>query len=118
MQQFEFVKATNLDEAWSNFDPLAPLPGEESSFYVPRPGEPLGRLTRALLHTFTAPPKFFFAGYRGSGKSTELNRLRNPLLRLLSDEDIELLKSVRTENPLPEVHLPLLPSGRCLLPPR
>jgi hypothetical protein len=75
MQQQEFVKATNLDEAWSNFDPLAPLPGEESPFYVSRPGEPLGRLTRALLHTFTAPPKFFFAGYRGSGKSTELNRL-------------------------------------------
>jgi len=74
-------KAFNLDEAWSNFDPLTPLPGEEHPFYVHRPGEPLWRLTQALLSSPT-PPKLFFAGYRGSGKSTELNRLAsNPEVR-------------------------------------
>ena len=74
MQELEFVKATDLDEAWSNFDPLLPLPSG-CPFYVERPGRPLEQLTSALLRRYVSPPKYFFTGYRGSGKSTELNRL-------------------------------------------
>ena len=74
MQQLKFVKATDLDEAWSNFDPLLPLPSG-CPFYVERPGRPLEQLTLALLRRYVSPPKYFFTGYRGSGKSTELNRL-------------------------------------------
>jgi len=74
MQQHEFVKATNLDEAWSNFDPREPLPSG-CPFYVERQGNPIGALTRALLRRHLQPPKYFFSGHRGSGKSTELNRL-------------------------------------------
>jgi hypothetical protein len=74
MQQLEFVKATDLDEAWSNFDPVEPLPSG-SPFYVMRQGNPIGALTRALLRRHLQPPKYFFSGHRGSGKSTELNCL-------------------------------------------
>ncbi len=70
-----FVRATTLEEAWSRFDPSLPLP-VDSPFYVEREDNPLGRLQRALLLVRgSAPPKYFFAGHRGSGKSTELNRL-------------------------------------------
>jgi len=67
-------KAYNLDEAWSNFDPLTPLP-TGSPFYVHRPGNPIRALGSALTRRHVEPPKFFFSGHRGSGKSTELNRL-------------------------------------------
>lgn len=68
------VRATTLEEAWSRFDPQSPLP-VGSPFYVEREDNPLGRLCRGLLLVRGAPPKYFFAGHRGSGKSTELNRL-------------------------------------------
>ena len=73
-EQMPAVKATTLDEAWSNFDPLTPLPSG-SPFYVQRKGDPLRALIRALLRVHMAAPKYFFSGHRGSGKSTELNRL-------------------------------------------
>ncbi|HOT92161.1 MAG TPA: AAA family ATPase [Anaerolineae bacterium] len=69
-----FVRATTLEEAWSRFDPAQPLP-VGSPFYVEREDNPLGRLQRALLLARGNPPKYFFTGHRGSGKSTELNRL-------------------------------------------
>jgi hypothetical protein len=73
--EYLFVRATTLEEAWSRFDPSLPLP-VGSPFYVEREDNPLGRLQRALLLVRgSAPPKYFFAGHRGSGKSTELNRL-------------------------------------------
>lgn len=65
MQQLEFVKATNLDEAWSNFDPREPLPSG-CPFYVERQGNPIGALTRALLRRHLQPPKYFFSGHRGN----------------------------------------------------
>ncbi len=68
------VRATTLEEAWSRFDPQTPLP-VGSPFYVEREDNPLGRLQRGLLLVKSRPPKYFFAGHRGSGKSTELNRL-------------------------------------------
>ncbi len=70
----EFVVADNLDLAWSNFDPFYPLPAD-SPFHVEREGKPLNKLIRALLREHRQPPKYFFSGHRGCGKSTELNRL-------------------------------------------
>lgn len=70
----EFVVADNLDIAWSNFDPFFPLPAD-CPFHVERKGKPLNKLIRALLREHRQPPKYFFSGHRGCGKSTELNRL-------------------------------------------
>lgn len=70
----EFVVAQNLNLAWSNFDPLYPLPAD-CPFYVEREDKPLNKLKRALLREHRQPPKYFFSGHRGCGKSTELNRL-------------------------------------------
>ncbi|VVB93502.1 AAA ATPase domain protein [uncultured archaeon] len=70
----EFVIADNLDLAWSNFDPFFPLPAD-CPFHVEREGKPLNKLIRALLREHRQPPKYFFSGHRGCGKSTELNRL-------------------------------------------
>jgi len=67
------ARANTLDDAWSNFDPRLPLESG-SPFYVSRPGDPLSEFIHALLQE-KQPPKYFFAGHRGSGKSTELNRL-------------------------------------------
>lgn len=70
----EFVVADNLDIAWSNFDPLYPLPAN-CPFHVEREDRPLNKLKRALLREHRQPPKYFFSGHRGCGKSTELNIL-------------------------------------------
>ena len=67
-------KAQNLDDAWSNFDPFYPLPSG-SPFYVKRDDSPLDRMKRALLRTHNTPQQYFFSGFTGCGKSTELNRL-------------------------------------------
>ncbi|VVB52244.1 AAA ATPase domain protein [uncultured archaeon] len=70
----EFIVADNLDKAWSNFDPIYPLPAD-CPFYVEREDKPLNKLKRALLREHRQPPKYFFSGHRGCGKSTELNIL-------------------------------------------
>jgi len=72
----EFITATDFDRAWLNFELDLPLPGgphgEPNPFYVNRPGNPIADLTDALLAPFHHPPKFYFSGHRGCGKSTEL----------------------------------------------
>ena len=70
----DFIVASDLDLAWSNFDPFFPLP-VNCPFHVEREGKPLNKLIRALLREHRQPPKYFFSGHRGCGKSTELNRL-------------------------------------------
>lgn len=70
----EFVVAEDLDLAWSNFDPFFTLPAG-CPFHVEREDKPLNRLKRALMRQHRQPPKYFFSGHRGCGKSTELNRL-------------------------------------------
>ncbi len=70
----EFIVAEDLDFAWSNFDPFYPLPAG-CPFHVEPVGKPLNRLINALLRTHRQPPKYFFSGHQGCGKSTELNRL-------------------------------------------
>jgi len=79
MSEFEYITATEFDRAWLNFEldlPLKPGPnGEQNSFYVNRPRNPIPELIDALLAPFYRPPKFFFSGHRGCGKSTELLHL-------------------------------------------
>jgi len=86
MKSFEYKKATDLDRAWLNFEldlPLKPgANGKPNPFYISRPGNPINELTDALLAPFYRPPKFFFSGHRGCGKSTELQHL-------LSNPDIQ-----------------------------
>lgn len=76
---FDYHVAQDLDHAWLNFEaniPLVPLPfGETNPFYVERPGNPIAQLQDELLAPFYSPPKRFFSGHRGCGKSTELYRL-------------------------------------------
>ncbi len=76
---FEYILATDLERAWLNFEldlPLAPKPdGKPNPFYVDRPENPVAALEVALLAPFYQPPKYFFSGHRGCGKSTELLRL-------------------------------------------
>jgi hypothetical protein len=79
MGDFEYILATDFDRAWLNFEldlPLRPgKNGEPNPFYIDRPGNPIAELTDALLAPFYRPPKFFFSGHRGCGKSTELLHL-------------------------------------------
>lgn len=86
MNGFEYQKATDFDRAWLNFEldlPLKPAAnGNANPFYISRPGNPINELADALLAPFYRPPKFFFSGHRGCGKSTELQHL-------LSNSDIQ-----------------------------
>jgi len=86
MSNFDYLKAIDFDRAWLNFEldlPLKPgLNGKPNPFYIDRPGNPINELIDALLAPFYRPPKFFFSGHRGCGKSTEL-------LHLLSNSEIQ-----------------------------
>jgi hypothetical protein len=81
MNSFDYQKATDFDRAWLNFEldlPLKPTAnGKTNPFYINRPGNPINELIDALLAPFYRPPKFFFSGHRGCGKSTELQHLLN-----------------------------------------
>jgi hypothetical protein len=86
MSEFEYTLATDFDRAWLNFEldlPLRPgANGEPNPFYIDRPGNPIAELIDALLAPFYRPPKFFFSGHRGCGKSTELLHLMaNPAIQ-------------------------------------
>ncbi len=79
MQQPEYIKADDFNRAWLNFEldlPLEPMPdGRPNPFYVERAGNPVKELEDSLLAPYFQPPKFFFSGHRGCGKSTELRRI-------------------------------------------
>src|SRR5512133_168288 len=79
MSNFDYIVATDFDRAWLNFEldlPLKPTrDGMPNPFYIDRPSNPIAELTDALLAPFYRPPKFFFSGHRGCGKSTELQHL-------------------------------------------
>lgn len=79
MSDFAYTIANDFDRGWLNFEldlPLRPGPnGEPNPFYISRPGNPIGELIDALMAPFYRPPKFFFSGHRGCGKSTELLHL-------------------------------------------
>lgn len=75
----DFITAKDFDRAWLNFELDLPLTagknGEPNPFYVNRPGNPIADLTNALMSPFHRPPKFYFSGHRGCGKSTELQHI-------------------------------------------
>jgi hypothetical protein len=79
MGNFDYSIATDFDRAWLNFEldlPLKPSrDGLANPFYINRPGNPITELVDALVAPFYRPPKFFFSGHRGCGKSTELLHL-------------------------------------------
>jgi len=75
-------KATNLIEAYNNFV-VEPLKTEEEfrDFYVERPKgapSPIEELKDRIENAESAK-KYLFLGFRGCGKSTELNRLSRAL---------------------------------------
>ena len=86
MNNFDYIIANDFDRAWLNFELDLPLKpgknGKPNPFYIDRPGNPIAELTDALLAPFYRPPKFFFSGHRGCGKSTEL-------LHLLGNAEIQ-----------------------------
>ena len=86
MSEFEYIMANDFDRAWLNFEldlPLKPSElGVPNPFYVSRPENPISELTDGLLAPFFRPPKFFFSGHRGCGKSTEL-------LHLMANQEIQ-----------------------------
>ena len=86
MSNFDYIKAVDFDRAWLNFELDLPLEngadGSPNPFYITRPGDPIAELGDALLSPFYKPPKYFFSGHRGCGKSTELLHLMtNPAIR-------------------------------------
>lgn len=75
-------KAQSLSEAIAVFDPRAALAGESlREFYVARPGSPLAQMEQLLLSLRRSGQtvKLLLSGHRGSGKTTELNRLAEQL---------------------------------------
>jgi len=86
MKNFDYIIANDFDRAWLNFELDLPLKPEKNGrpnpFYIDRPGNPIAELTDALLAPFYRPPKFFFSGHKGCGKSTEL-------LHLMSNPEIQ-----------------------------
>lgn len=73
------VRAQDLAEAIRFFDPRKPLTGAELSYwFIERQDTPRHRL-EAFLRTQLEPVKLLFIGPRGSGKTTELNKLAEAL---------------------------------------
>ena len=78
-RQPEYILAEDFSRARYNFNislPLGPLDDDTPNpFYVARTDNAIAQLEEDLLDIFTTPPKLFFSGHRGCGKSTELRRL-------------------------------------------
>jgi thymidylate kinase len=67
--------ATNLGQVLNVFNPQQPLEGAAlEQYYVTRPNSELEPM-RIYLERQREPVKVLFTGHRGSGKSTELNKL-------------------------------------------
>lgn len=65
--------AQNLEEVWQNFDPTLVI-DPASAQYIPRTDPELQKLSFDLKHS-KHHMHLFLCGHRGSGKTTELNRL-------------------------------------------
>ena len=67
-------KATNLDEAIKNLEPVHSLDIQElEQFYVAREHSPINKIAKLLK--VARHQKFLLTGHRGNGKSTELAKL-------------------------------------------
>ncbi len=70
------MKAINLEQVLRFFDPTKALTGQAlNDWFVSRKRSPRQRLKISLTHQFNEPQKVLLVGHRGSGKSTELNKL-------------------------------------------
>jgi hypothetical protein len=67
----------DLKEAYRALDPAHPL-DPESPFYVSRPDNPVSRIIAEFKMTDT-PRQYLLTGHRGTGKTTELNRIERAL---------------------------------------
>jgi hypothetical protein len=68
--------ARTLDDVISVFDPRQPLQGEALTAYYAERGQRVRQSIMTFLrNAYTNPVKILFTGHRGSGKSTELNKL-------------------------------------------
>ncbi len=75
-------QAHNLEAAFLNLDSLHPLSIGESAFFVERNHSQrleMGQQLRFLRLSPHTHAKFLFTGHRGSGKGTELTRLKSEL---------------------------------------
>jgi hypothetical protein len=97
--------AKTLSEVLNVFDPQRPLQGAElEEYYVARPMSQL-ELMRVFLEDKRDPVKVLFTGHRGSGKSTELNKLAT----MLEDKFFIVRFSIlRTLNPQDMTYVDLL----------
>lgn len=69
------MKAVNLAQVLSYFNPKIPLSGQHLFFwFVHRESSPRKRLA-ITLKTYRDPQKILLVGHRGSGKTSELNKL-------------------------------------------
>ncbi|NMG82803.1 MAG: AAA family ATPase [Methanosarcinales archaeon] len=68
------MKASNLREVYRVFDPQEPLKGEWLKEYYVERESPIDAMIWAIKSA-DKPSKILFAGTRGNGKTTELNRL-------------------------------------------
>ena len=69
------MTATTISQVLSNFNPRTPLSGQSLRlWFVPRASSPRRRL-EIQLRGQRAPMKVLLVGHRGSGKTTELNKL-------------------------------------------
>lgn len=76
------MQAKDLKQMFLLFDPMEPLTGSQlKDYYIDREKNPTNRLKNFLLSDPVKNDKILFAGHRGCGKSTELNKL---------SEDIDL----------------------------
>ena len=72
----DVMRATTLEQVLRFFDPREPLSGQLlRDWFVPRTGSPRRRLELSLTLQFDEPQKVLLVGHRGSGKTTELNKL-------------------------------------------
>jgi energy-coupling factor transporter ATP-binding protein EcfA2 len=70
------MRAQTLEQVIRFFDPREPLTGQLlRAWFVPREGSPRRRLKISLTVRINEPQKILLVGHRGSGKSTELNKL-------------------------------------------
>jgi Cdc6-like AAA superfamily ATPase len=67
----------DLKEAYRALDPARPLE-PDSPFYVARPDNPVSRIIAELQMTDTSR-RYLLTGHRGTGKTTEINRIAEAL---------------------------------------
>ncbi|MEW6404515.1 MAG: hypothetical protein AB1649_22185, partial [Chloroflexota bacterium] len=89
--------AKSLGDAIAIFNPREPLRGATlKAFYVERDHNPMERMRYYLLGLRQKPVKVLFSGHRGSGKSTEMNRLAEALKRHFFIVPVELFELTST----------------------